>query len=282
MNPWPLKIAAKLVLSRLPVGYRTWTRLGAFRHGKMASLSYPQRIFNVHLAQARDSGVDMEGATVLEMGTGDSVASALLARRSGAKQTYLLDVGDFATRDMDFYRAFSAQIGLPIPAGCTYEELLADVGGVQLTNGLASWRSVPGDSLDFVWSHSTLEHVRKSEFAATATEMFRCMNPGAVASHNIHLKDHLGGALNNLRFSDELWEADWWAARSGFYTNRLRPTELLESFRAAGFDVVKSKISGWDTLPTPKSKMAARFRAMSDEDLLATGMQVLLRKPDRV
>jgi SAM-dependent methyltransferase len=278
LNPWPLKIAAKLVLSRLPVSYRTWTKLGFFRHGEMASLPQPQRVFDVHMAQAREGGVEFDGSTVLEMGTGDSIASALLARKSGASRTYLLDVGDFATRDMDFYRQFSAQIDLAVPNDCSYDELLDHVGAVQLTSGLASWKSVPSDSLDFVWSHSTLEHVRKSEFDATMAEMFRCMKPGAVASHNIHLKDHLGGALNNLRFSEELWEADWWAARSGFYTNRLRPSDLLKSFRSAGFDLAQYNVAKWEKLPTPRHLMAPQFREMPEEDLLATGVQVLLRK----
>lgn len=278
MNLWPLKIAAKLVLSRLPISYRTWTRLGAFRHGKMASLSQPPRVFELHMTRAREHGVEFDGSTVLEMGTGDSIASSLLARKSGARRTYLLDVGDFATKDMSFYRQFSAQIDLAVPSECSYDELLDHVGAVQLTGGLASWKSIPSDSLDFVWSHSTLEHVRKREFDETLAEMFRCMKPGAVASHNIHLTDHLGGALNNLRFSEELWEADWWAARSGFYTNRMRPSDLLESFRSAGFDVEQYEVAHWDKLPTPRHAMAPQFREMTEEDLLATGVQVLLRK----
>lgn len=279
LNLWPLKIAAKVVLSRLPVSYRTWTKLGFFRHGEMASLSQPQRVFNVHIAQACEAGVAFDGATVLEMGTGDSIASALLARKSGAIGTYLLDVGDYATRDMEFYRQFSAQIGLAIPDSCSYEQLRDHIGAVQLTNGLVSWKTISSDSLDFVWSHSTLEHVRKGEFDATMAEMFRCMRPGAVASHNVHLPDHLGGALNNLRFSEALWEADWWAARSGFYTNRMRPSDLLKSFRSAGFEVARYNVALWKALPTPRHVMAPEFRDMTDEDLHATGIQVLLRKP---
>src|SRR2546426_11298751 len=34
--PWPLKIAAKVVLSRLPFPYSFWRRLSLFKHGDMS------------------------------------------------------------------------------------------------------------------------------------------------------------------------------------------------------------------------------------------------------
>lgn len=278
--PWRLKIAAKVVLSRLPVNYHSWAKLGAFRHGKMNQLAYPGKLFDMHAGAARRHGARIEGGTVLEMGTGDSVAAALIARKNGVERTYLIDVGDFATRDMDFYRAYAVHIGLELPVGATYEQMLASVNGVQLTDGLAAWLRIPDGSLDFVWSHSTIEHVRKGEFGATFAAMFNAMRPGGIASHSIHLKDHLGGALNNLRFSEKVWEAEWFASRSGFYTNRLRPSELIALFEDAGFEVIFREMGVWKSLPTSRSALDPHFRDMSDEDLLATGMHVLLRKPD--
>lgn len=278
MVPWRLKILSKIVLSRVPIGYRLRARMGIFKHGRMASIDYPQQVFEHHRAYAIANDVRLEGAVVLEMGTGDSVASALVARQAGTARCYLLDVGDFATRDMRFYRRLAALIELPLPVTMGFADMLSHVGGVQLVNGLASWSEVPDSTLDFIWSHSTLEHVRRHEFDATLARMFRAMRPGAIASHNIHLPDHLGGALNNLRFSDRVWEADWFA-KSGFYTNRLRPSEIRAAFERAGFELVHVATAKWPSLPTPRSAMSPRFAQMSDDDLLATGMHLVARRP---
>lgn len=248
-----------------------------FKHGKMASLSYPKKVFTLHRSVALKHLGSIQNKVVMEMGTGDSIASALLAKKDGATRCYMLDVGDFTEKDMKFYQSFAQAIGLTLPPGCTYSEMLSAIGGIQLTQGLASWRMVPAGTVDFVWSHSTLEHVRKGEFDRTLKSMFEAMKPGGIASHNIHLKDHLGGALNNLRFSEELWEADWWA-NSGFYTNRLRPSEIRSAFLSAGFELIDFTVATYDTLPTPRRVMDGHFQAMSDEDLLATGVSLVARR----
>lgn len=38
--PWWSRIAAKIVLSRLPAGYGLWRRIGLFRHGEMDRTGY--------------------------------------------------------------------------------------------------------------------------------------------------------------------------------------------------------------------------------------------------
>src|SRR5690606_27367975 len=122
-------------------------------------------------------------------------------------------------------------------------------------------------------------HVRRAEFGAPMQEAFRVLKPGGLASHNIDLKDRLGGRLNNLRFSAGLWEGDWFAARSGFYTNRLRPSELLRHFAEAGCEILGSVVARFRAAPTRRENMDRAFQAMSDEDLQASGLRVMLRKP---
>lgn len=277
--PWQVKIAGKLVLSRLPVDYRTWARLGAFKHGAMASLAYPQRVFREHMGFGREHGFDPVGATILEMGPGDALSTALLAKKAGADRSILVDVGNFATRDMAFYEALAADIGLPLQRGLSFNAMLRELGSTYLTEGSRSWARIADESVDYVFSHAVLEHVRRAEFAATMREVFRVLKPGGLASHNIDLKDHLGGRLNNLRFSERLWESDWFAARSGFYTNRLRPSELLRCFAEAGFEIPGSVVARFPTAPTARAVMDRTFHAMSDEDLEANGLRVMLRKP---
>jgi hypothetical protein len=92
----------------------------------------------------------------------------------------------------------------------------------------------------------------------------------------VDLQDCLGGALNNLRFSAPVWESAV-MAESGFYTNRIRYSEMLALFKEAGFDTDVISMKRWDHLPTPRAKLSGRFKALSDEELCVRGFHVLLR-----
>lgn len=154
--------------------------------------------------------------------------------------------------------------------------LLAACGAHYLTNGLSGFVTVPDASVDFIWSQAVLEHVRRHDFDATLREMRRVLRSGGVASHRIDLRDHLDGALNNLRFSERVWESSFMAG-SGFYTNRLQACDIVDRCRAAGFavDIVVSE--RWPSLPTPRRRLAAPFRDLPDETLLVSGFDLVLR-----
>ena len=97
-----------------------------------------------------------------------------------------------------------------------------------------------------------------------------------MASHVIDLKDHLGYALNNLRFKEKIWESTFMTS-SGFYTNRIRYTEMIKLFKQAAFKVDITEVQKWDKLPTPRYKMAKPFQSLSSEELLISEFHVLLR-----
>lgn len=268
--PWQAKIIAKVILARLPFSYQNWAALNLFRHGAMADPAYARTVFALHIKDAFGEREPPAGLTYLEMGTGDSVASAVFAAALGAKKTYLVDVGDFITRDMAFYRQLDDRFD-------NFDDMMEYCHATYLTDGLSSLKTIPDNSVDFIWSHATLEHVRHAEFDETMNELYRIIKPGGVMSHEIDLKDHLGGKLNNLRFSPDLWESEWMAT-SGFYTNRLRPYEMADSMRQAGFTIEEDRRSRWDALPTPRSKMAAPFKDQPEDELLTQIMNVRLRK----
>ncbi len=116
----------------------------------------------------------------------------------------------------------------------TMDDVALAISAEYLTEGLASLRQIPTASVDFAWSHAVLPYVRRNEVAAMLQEMRRIQRPDGVASHSIPLKDVIGGNLNDLRFSEKVWEAPF-MADSRFYTNRLRYAELLRMFCQAGF-----------------------------------------------
>jgi SAM-dependent methyltransferase len=268
-------------LARLPVPYALWRSLGLFRHGRMASGAYPLKIFKLHADRAYPGGMP-PGLTVLELGPGDSIASAIIGAGYGVKRTYLVDVGDFTSKDVSFYKLLAANLvaqGLNAPdvaSATSFEGVLRACNTQYLTNGLASLKQIASDSIDFAWSHSVLEHVRKQEVADVLRELRRVLKPGAYASHNIDFQDHLDGRLNNLRFSEGLWESPFFAD-SGFYTNRIPAVVMHDMFKAAGFEIEAEGFGRWPALPTPRRSMHADFGRYQDEELINRTSHVLLR-----
>ncbi len=280
--PWQLKIAAKIALARLPGGANPWHRAGLFRHGAMDSPAYALKVFRGHLERAGLGPGDLAGRVGLELGPGDSLFSALILRAHGAAGAVLVDADDFASRDPAVYRAMERMLrseGLDPPSlegASDRDALLERCGARYLTDGLASIRSLPDASVDFMWSQAVLEHLRRGEFLETMGELRRILKPDGIASHRVDLQDHLGGALNNLRFSEGLWESDFFAG-SGFYTNRIQYGEMLGLFERAGFAVEALDCRRWDRLPTPRTRMDARFRDLPETELSVRGFDVLLR-----
>jgi len=268
--PWWSKMAAKIVLSRLPAGYRAWERVGLFVHGAMDDPAYAWRVVTDHVARA--GWRDLDGRVVIELGPGDSLATSVIARSLGASETWLVDAGPFARMDLAPYRrlaAFLRDKGLTPPdvdRCSTAEEMLDLCAARYQTRGLESLAAIPDGRADLVFSQAVLEHVRRREFAPFVREMRRVLKPSGVASHQIDLKDHLAASLNNLRFSTDVWESET-MARSGFYTNRLRRQEILAAFEAAGFRTRVDGVRRWAAVPLDRRAMDASFRGMPDDEL---------------
>jgi SAM-dependent methyltransferase len=279
--PWYVKILAKVVLSRLPLGYRFWKKINLFVHGAMNKPDYAYEVFRQHFQ--RSNFVRKGDKFVsLELGPGDSLLSAIVATAHGAGKCYLVDAGAFATQEIAPYREmvdFLRLRNLPTPAIDTASELagaLASCNAVYLTQGLSSLRNIPSGSVDFIWSQAVFEHIRRHEFLETMRELRRILRSDGVCSHRVDLKDHLGGELNNMRFSTRFWESNW-VANSGFYTNRIRYSEMIIFFKLAGFDVQTVSVNRWISSPTPRRLMSIEFQNHSEEDLLVKEFDVLLR-----
>jgi hypothetical protein len=278
--PWQLKIAAKIALARVPASYRLWKRVGAFRLGAMERPEYALKVFRRHFDPAnfaRKAG----NFVGLELGPGDSLFSALIARAFGASRMYLVDVGPFASADAPSYRhmeSYLRQSGLNPPnlENCSdFNQVRAACSAEYLTEGVTSLRRIPSKSVDFVWSHVVLEHVRKQEVIPMLAELRRIQRPDGVGSHCISITDILGGKLNDLRFSERIWESSL-MANSGFYTNRIRYSEYLQLFRQAGFEPEVTRVARWKALPTPRRKMANEFAALPEGELQVSGFDVFL------
>jgi SAM-dependent methyltransferase len=264
--PWRLKLHLKLGLSRLGWSYALWKKLRLFEHGKMDNPGYAMKVFQRHF----DAAAPPRPFTALELGPGDSLASALIAAAYGAARIILVDAGDFAKKDPRVYHQiahFLEREGLNPPKGWqTLEEMLEACHAEYLTGGLSSLQALASGSVDFIWSQAVLEHVRRRDFAPTIAELRRCLSPRGVMTHQIDLADHFGGALNNLRFPESKWESEAWAS-SGFYTNRLRKSEIIQIFEKEGLSATMEASTRWKSLPTPAGSMDSAFHGFSSDDL---------------
>ncbi len=281
--PWWAKIATKLVLARLPITKRTWQRLGLFSPGSMLDAAYAIEVFDSHFQRARGL---RPGFSYLELGPGDSLATAIVARARGAEGGWLVDAGAYASRSPEVYRALIARLEGPETAELlapfslcnSADELLNAAGCTYGEDGLESLKQIPDGSIDFIFSHATLEHIALGDFAATCRQFYRIQKPGGHGSHLIDFKDHLGGSLQSLRFSHGLWEAPWFARHSGFYTNRLRLSQMIKQFEDAGFTVEVVSRDCWPAPPLDPAKFDRAFAALSQHDILTKGVLVRLGK----
>lgn len=278
--PWQIKIILKIVLSCIPVNYGVWRHF-LFKHGDMETPSYAYNIFQRHFNKVSISTKN-EKIVTLELGSGDSLFSAMISYTFGASRTYLIDIDYFASSEMKIYSRMARYLrtkGLPFPSMkniTSIDDLLELCKAKYLVSGISSLRTIPDQSVDFIWSEAVLEHVRLSDFSAVLYELRRILKPDGICSHRIDLRDHIGGGLNNLGFSERIWESDL-MAKSGFYTNRIRYSQMLNIFKQTGFHVEATIIETWDKLPVSKSKLSPDFIDLSDEDLCVSVFDVLLK-----
>lgn len=282
--PWWAKIAAKIVLSRVLPGYGLRRKLGLFLHGNLDSNVTQHRDFVKNVLALHERITETKAQALLELGSGNSLGTALFAAAEGVSRVWLTDVGDFAESGMDFYRrlaaleetahpGFSAQIDFSGRAA-----MLRSLNATYLTTGTLSLAAIPAGSLDLILSTAVLEHVGRSEFATLAREMMRALRAGGTAYHEVDLMDHLGGAQNNLRFPERMWESSLMAG-SGFYTNRLRCCEIIEIMRDAGFEVALARVARWPVAPTPRVALASAFGKFPDDEMRIANFGMILRKP---
>ena len=278
--PWQLKLAAKVILARVPVSHRFLSHAGIFNLGGMEDPKYAVEVFRRHFQNAVFGRKD-QSFVALELGPGDSVSSAVIASALGASASYAVDVGPFAVKETEHYRQLEEYLranGLNPPSleNCSnLSEILTVCNGRYLFNGVVSLRNIPTGSVDFIFSHSVLQHVRRKDFMPLLGELRRIQRPDGVSSHTVSITDILGGNLNDLRFSQKTWESDL-MANSGFYTNRIRYNEFLQDFRDAGFVPQVYRTARWENLPTPRSKMAPEFASLPESDLQVSGFDVYL------
>ncbi len=283
--PWFVKMWLKITLAYFPVPYDIWKKLGMFEHGDVIKqLPNLYNSFDEHIQFYKERMGEAPNYC-LELGPGDSVGHALCAAAEGMRGIVLVDAGDFASKDEEHYSSFYNY--LRSDKKVSFSKVLLDfdrdsvlefADGQYLTNGLKDMPQVSDNHIDFSYSHAVFEHIYRDEFGPYMKELFRVQKPGSLARHWVDLHDHLGGALNSMRFSSDFWEGKA-VKQAGFYTNRLTMDEMIKLAEDAGFGVEIQRINKWDSLPTPRKSMHKMFQDKSEEELNVCTFLMIMEKP---
>ena len=269
---WFLKIFLKIILSRLPIEQKIFRKIGIFRYGGMNQLDYSKRIFFGHLRDLK-SFKDINEPVILEIGPGDGVATAIYSRVYNSPKVYLIDIKEVADTNISKYKDIIFSLkdeknfqNINFSSLKSISDLLNEFNTSYLTDGLKSFKKIENSSVDYIFSHSVMEHIRLSTLDEMIEEMNRVLKVGGLVSHNINYNDHLSDSLNNLRFPKRIWESNFFA-NSGFYTNRVPAIEMHKKFVESGFEIVYQNFGSWEKLPLKRKYIHKEFSKYSDKEL---------------
>ncbi len=257
---WLAKAPLQRALGVLPQGERlnyVFQRhvLRSFPVGGAALLQKFTRA-TAHLAayEKHGLGVPAAEATFFEFGAGWDLAIPIAYAQLGVGHQVVIDIRPSARLELvnETIAAFSRlrpkleeisgrsvrDLGGPVTS---LAELESRFGIRYLAPCDARATGLPADSVDFVSSTDTCEHIPRADLAAIFTECRRLLRPGGAFSCRIDLQDHYAyfdrslSRYNFLRFPERTWAL---VNSPLHFQNRLRAPEYLCLVREAGLELV--------------------------------------------
>ena len=271
---------------------------------------YCYSIWLRHLVMARVNGLNPFPRAVAELGPGDSLGIGLAALLSGGERYFAFDVVATATAKRNL-KVFDQLVGLfagktDIPGDAEFPKVKphlegydfpADVldadrmrraleqgrlqrirrsitepgGADSMIQYRVPWHDVgviEPHSLDMIFSQAVLEHVDDLENAYRAMRMW--LKPEGYISHQIDFKSHDTADQWNghWAYSDRTWKLI--RAKRPYLLNREPHSAHIAILEKEGFEVVCDQVVKTES-QLARSRLAPRFRSMSDEDLTISG-----------
>ena len=166
------------------------------------------------------------------------------------------------------------------------QELEERFGITYLAPRDARGTGLPAESVDFVSSTDTCEHIPEADLAEIFRESRRLLRPGGAFSCRIDLQDHYSyfdpslSRYHFLRFSDRAWRL---VNSPLHFQNRLREPDYRRVVEEAGLEVVSWRPSG----PSAEGlaelealELAPRFRnGYTPEELGVTVLSFVAQRP---
>lgn len=305
LTHWRLKALLQKALSSLPGGQqvnyvfqRKITHGIPIPEGRLVEAIDGARRHVDAFARHAAPPADLADATFFEFGAGWDLHIPLTLFALGVGSQVVVDLTPHARADLiaDVVARLSTAAALDERARTRLRDAAAAAGGsgevraVAASFGIAYRAPVdaratglPADSVDGVTSTSTFEHIPRDDIVPVLEECRRILRPGGVASFLIDYSDHYSQfdasitAYNFLRYSERHWRR---YNSSLQFQNRLRHSQYMAMFRAAGLEVLEE----WPTVPEAglaalrTVPVAPPFRDLDPVDLATTAAHIVLRK----
>ena len=263
---WVAKAALQRGLGFLPQGERLNY---LFQRHVAHSLPADESVFrskfsralqHLHAYEKHGPGRPAAEAVFYEFGAGWDLAIPLAYAALGVGRQVLVDIRPSARTELvnENLAAFERLWGeLEKEAGRELRRLGGPLGSLTevderlgiayLAPRDARSTGLAAESIDFVSSTDTCEHIPEDDLARIFRECHRLLRPGGAFSCRIDLQDHYAyfdpslSKYNFLRYSDGAWRV---VNSPLHFQNRLRSPDYLRLVRGAGFEVLVERPSG--------------------------------------
>jgi SAM-dependent methyltransferase len=294
---WALKALTQQALSRVPQGERLnyvlqRRILGSLPASEEAFRRKASRAFQHFDAFAEfGPGRSIDEAVFYEFGAGWDLAVQLVYWSLGVQSQTVVDirpilrielVNDTIGKLERLRGELGRELRPPGPADLRGLDDLRDrFGIVYIAPRDARDTGLPAESLDFVSSTDTAEHIPEHDLLSILVECRRLLKPDGLLSYRADLEDHYArvdgrvSRYNFLRYSDRRWSL---FNPPLHYQSRLRYPDYIRITREAGFDIVREQVSRpseQDLARLRDLDIATRFGAYSAEELGVRGLTIV-------
>jgi hypothetical protein len=302
VDKWRVKAQVQRVLSSVPGGNEIYYNLQ--RHvthslpipdaDLLQSVKMAQRHLDVLINQGKEP---LGSAKFFEFGAGWDLHVPIIFCGSGVRSQTVVDLSRLARTDLmldcverlvviltgDEAKALEA-IRDDVRGGSDLSSITQRLGITYLAPADARSTGLPAESIDYVTSTSTLEHIPPVDISLILQECKRILRVGGIASMIVDYSDHYShfdkaiGPYNFLQFSETQWKR---YNPSFHFQNRLRHPQLVALVEAIGFEIVDVDAiepSDEDVEAIRAFPLASPFRDIPPEEVAIRTAQFVLRR----
>jgi hypothetical protein len=314
MANWKHKVLFQRVLSRIPFGEQMNVAVQAVKRSPL----FPDQGFEAEtrdrmisvgrLIQRLSSVLPLEGATVLEVGTGWAPIPTILLYLAGVRTIHTYDISRRAhwSAMRSIIRALRGRIdecadalGQPrnrvdqrlarIEGATSMGQMLDLAQIIYVAPGNVLATGFPDGSIDLLFAYSVFEHIPLQVLDAMCREASRLLRQGTGRlCVQIDCGDNFAGfdkrlhALDYLKYSDEQWNR-MVNDHNLHHFNRLREQEFLDILKGHGavIDSVKNASRPGYVEYVKAIPLAERFRSFTPEQNAIVATEIIASFPGK-
>ena len=297
---WKAKVAVQFCLAHVPGGERLNYALQTLRKSRSREKTQARVVKLAEMIALVRRFVELDGASVVEVGTGWDAINAIMLSLLGANTVYTFDhvrhvrraeVAKTIEAIQDSLDEIAVATSVPVPtlrkrvrlmaSASSLDSLFQSAGIAYRAPGDAAQTALPDASVDLFYSYAVLEHVPDEVVGALTRESRRVLKRDGVAFHAIGEHDHYVdfdatiSKVNFLQYPEWAWKL---FVKNGIsYHNRMREKQFLDLFTSHGAHVrfLRSFVDDRDLDALTTMKIDRRFSGMSAHELAVNRTEVI-------